>query len=70
MAEKMITHYHQGIFDKEQKKNDENLRSFVIQEAELQMAAAETTHGFHQIGNKGKNDHTYFGSSHQSDRGK
>lgn len=70
MAEKIITHYHQGIFDKEQKKNDENLRSFVIQETELQMAAAETIHGFHQIENKGKNDHTYFGSSHQSDRGK
>ena len=34
------------------------------------MAAAETIHGFHQIGNKGKNDHTYFGSSHQSNRSK
>lgn len=47
MTEKMITHYQQEMFDKKQKKNDENLRSFVIQEAELQMAAAETIHGFH-----------------------
>ena len=53
------------MFDKENNENVQNLRSFVIQEAEFQMAIAETIHGLHRIGNKAKTDHTYFGSSQQ-----
>ena len=43
------------VFDKEKKESVENLKSFVIQEADFQMAAAETIHGLYQIGNKVKN---------------
>ena len=68
MPERMITQYQRWVFDKEKKENVENLRSFVIQEAEFQIAAAETIHGLHQIGNKAKIDHTYFGSSQQSNK--
>ena len=32
------------------------------------MAATETIHGLHQIGNNTKTDHTYFGSSQQADK--
>ena len=48
MPERMITQYQRWVFDKEKKENVENLRSFVIQEAEFQIAAAETIHGLHQ----------------------
>ena len=70
MPERMITQYQRWVFDKEKKENVENLRSFVIQEAEFQMAATETIHGLHRIGNKAKIDHTYFSSSQQSNKGK
>ena len=62
MPERMITQYQRWVFDKEKKENVENLRSFVIQEAEFQMGTAKT------IGNKAKIDHTYFGSSQQSNK--
>ena len=62
MPERMITQYQRCVFDKEKKENVENLRSFVIQEAEFQMGTAKT------IGNKAKIDHTYFGSSQQSNK--
>ena len=62
MPERMITQYQRWVFDKEKKENVENLRSFVIQEAEFQMGAAKT------IGNKAKIDHTYFGLSQQSNK--
>ena len=58
MPERMITQYQRWVFDKEKKENVENLRSFTIQEAEFQMAAAETIHSLHRIGNKAKIDHT------------
>ena len=64
----MLTQYQRWVFDKEKNENAENLRSFVIQEAEFQMAAAETIHGLHRIGNNAKTDHTYFGSNQQSDK--
>ena len=70
MPERMITQYQRWVFDKEKNENVENLRSFVIQEAEFQMATAETIHGLHRIGNKAKIDHTYFGSSQESNKGK
>ena len=54
------------MFDKEKNENVENLRSFIIQE--FQMAAAEKIHSLHLIGNKAKIDHTYFGSSQQSNK--
>ena len=63
MPERMIIQYQRWVLDKENNKNIENLRSFVIQEAEFQMAA-----GLHRIGNKAKIDHTYFGSSQQSNK--
>ena len=44
------------------------MRSFVIREAEFEISAAETIHGLHRIGNKAKIDHTYFGSSQQSNK--
>ena len=44
------------------------MRSFVIQEAEFEISATETIHGLHRIGNKFKIDHTYFGSSQQSNK--
>ena len=56
------------MFDKEKNENIENLRSFVIQEAEFQMAAATTIHGLQRIGNDVKIDHTYFGSKQQSNK--
>ena len=56
------------MFDKEKNENVENLRSFVTQEAEFEMAAAETIHSLHRIGNKAKIDHAYFGSSQQSNK--
>ena len=56
------------MFDKEKNENVENLRTFVTQEAEFEMAAAETIHSLHRIGNKAKIDHTYFGSSQQSNK--
>ena len=68
MPERMITQYQRWVFDKEKKENIENLRSFVIREAEFQISAAETIHGLHRIGNKAKIDHTYFGSSQQSNK--
>ena len=58
------------MFDKEKKENVENLRPFTIQEAESEMAAAETIHGSRRIGSKAKIDHTYFGSSQQLNKGK
>ena len=54
--------------DKERNENVENLRSFIIQKAEFQMATAKTIHNLHRIGNKAKIDHTYFGSSQQSNK--
>ena len=63
MPEVMIIQYQRWVLDKENNKNIENLRSFVIKEAEFQMAA-----GLHRIGNKAKIDHTYFGSSQQSNK--
>ena len=56
------------MFDKEKNENVENLRTFVTQEAEFEMAAAETIHSLHRIGNKDKIDHAYFGSSQQSNK--
>ena len=56
------------MLDKEKNENVVNLRSFVIQEAEFQMADAETIHGLHLIRNKAKIDNTYFGSSQQSNK--
>ena len=44
------------------------MRSFIIQKAEFQMATAKTIHNLHRIGNKAKIDHTYFGSSQQSNK--
>ena len=67
MLEKMITWYQQWVFRKCLRRN---LRSFVIQEDEFQMAGAKTIHGLHRTGNKDKNDHTYFGLSQQSNKGK
>ena len=32
------------------------------------MATAKTIHNLHRIGNKAKIDHTYFGSSQQSNK--
>ena len=68
MPERMITQYQRWVFDKGKNENVENLRSFVIQEAEFQMATAETIRGLHRTGNKAKTDHTYFGSSQQSNK--
>ena len=47
MPERMITQYQRWVFDKEKNENVDNLRFFIIQEAEFQMAAAETIHGVH-----------------------
>ena len=68
MPERMITQYQRWVFDKEKNKNVNNLRSFVIQEAEFQMAAAGTIRGLHRTGNKAKIAHTDFGSSQQSNK--
>ena len=53
MLERMIIPYQRWKFDKEKKVL--RIRSFVIQEAEFQMAASETVHGLYQIGKKVKN---------------
>ena len=68
MLERMITQYQRWVFNKDKKENVENLRSFVIQKAEFQMAADETIHGLHRIGNKAKVDHIYLDSSQQSNK--
>ena len=54
MPERMITQYQRWVFDKEKNENIKNLRSFMIQEAEFEMAAAKAIHGLHRIGNKAK----------------
>ena len=49
LPEKMLTHYQRWTFENKKKGNVETLRRFVIQEAEFQMAAAETLHGLHNV---------------------
>ena len=45
LTEKMVAQYHRLIFEHKKDENVETLRSFIIQEAESQIAASETVDG-------------------------
>ena len=45
LTEKMVAQYHRLIFEHKKDENVETLRSFIIQEAEFQIAASETVDG-------------------------
>ena len=66
MPERMVAQCQRWIFENHEEENVESLRTFIIQEAELQTEAAETIHGLHKTGytkSKNSNDQTFIGSN-------
>ena len=49
MTKKMLTRYRRWVHEQRKNKNLKTTRSFIIEEAEFQMAAAETIHGFQKV---------------------
>ena len=48
MTEKMLSRFKRWVYEHQKNEDVETLRHFIIEEAEFQVAAAETIHGFHK----------------------
>ena len=65
----MVVQYDRWIFEHKKNENVKVFKSFIIQEAEFQMAASETVHGLYLKKESYKNKHggSYFGAEEQED---
>ena len=68
MTEKMLSRFKRWVYEHQKNEDVETLRHFIIEEAEFQVAAAETIHGFHKnIVTRPKNSSSsFFGADDRS----
>eukprot|EP00795_Rhopilema_esculentum_P006549 gene6549-12041_t len=68
MTEKMLSRFKRWVYEHQKNEDVETLRQFIIEEAEFQVAAAETIHGFHKnmVTRPKNSSSSFFGADDRS----